>query len=876
MPKLQLAKQLLLLLFVIPLSLLCFSQATEQWVSRYNGPDNNDDNAASLAVDRDGNVYITGHSLVSETGFDYATVKYDAAGNELWAKRYTSGDVATSLTIDSSGNVYVTGYGINNKNNYDYATIKYDKDGNERWVRTFNGPGNGDDQAVSLVADGSGNVYVTGHSLGSETGLDYATIKYDTNGNELWAKRYNGMGNSEDKASSLAVDASGNVYITGYSQGSDARSIYATIKYDTDGNELWVREYNGPGIFNAAIDLAVDGSGNLYVTGYSVSTETNYDYATIKYDAAGNELWVGRYNGPGNGSDYVSSLSVDAFGNVFVTGRSPDNLNDYDFATVKYDASGNELWVRRYNGPGNSGDVPNSLAVDQSGNVYVTGNSQGTEFASDYATIKYDPNGNELWIKRYNGSGNSYDDATSITVDGTGNVYVTGSSIGNGTGYDYTTIKYVQVLQTWYRDADKDGYGNRALSVQRTTAPQGYIADSTDCDDSDPDIHPSPDEYKEDICSDGKDNDCDGLVDEDFSIVMLYRDKDGDGFGDATDAGFEGAYCSTSKDKEFVPNNEDCNDEDKMIHPGAAEICGNAVDDNCNGKMDDGCILPVITCPGNKVLSTDAGMCSAFVESVPPVRVSGPGTTTFGYTLSGATEGGATGEIYQQTFGKGVTTVTYFASDGKGQNTSCSFTVTVEDQEVPVIANISTTPTVLWPPNHKLVDVQVNYTLWDNCGATATLSVTGNDGANSSDWQVVDAHHVRLRAERSGSGAGRTYTITITAADGSGNTSIQTMKVLVPHDHSQKAVTQLGKEALNVQASPNPSRHDFALQLQTTSATPVSIRVVSAVGKLIELIPNTGAKGVVHLGSKYPAGTYYAEVLQGSRLVVVKLLKLTD
>jgi hypothetical protein len=417
------------------------------WVRRYNGPGNSTDNAYAIAVDGSGNVYVTGQSQGSGTGYDYATIKYDPNGNELWVKRYNgpanSGDGASAIAVDGSRNVYVTGNSYGSGTSEDYATIKYDPNGNELWVKRYNGPGNSSDLAVAIAVDGSGNVYVTGYSYGSGTSIDYATVKYDSLGNELWVKRYNGPGNSYDYAYAIAVDGSGDVYVTGGSYGSGTSYDYATVRYDLNGNELWVKRYSGPGNNNDyGRAIAVDGPGNVYVTGYSYGSETGYDYATIKYDPNGNELWVKRYNEPGNGYDYAYAIVVDGSGNVYVTGRSVGSGTSYDYATIKYNPNGNELWVKRYNGPGNSDDEAYAIASDGSGNVYVTGYSYGGGTVNDYATVKYDSLGNELWVKRYNGLGNDNDWARGIAVDGFGNVYVTGNSVGSGTGNDYSTIKY--------------------------------------------------------------------------------------------------------------------------------------------------------------------------------------------------------------------------------------------------------------------------------------------------------------------------------------------------------------------------------------------------------------------------------------------------
>ena len=107
----------------------------------------------------------------------------------------------------------------------------------------------------------------------------------------------------------------------------------------------------------------------------------------------------------------------------------------------EYDTTGNQLWALRYNGPGNDRDIPFALTLDAAGNAYVTGGSVGLGTSYDYAPIKYDSDGNQVWVVRYDGPASG---ANAIAVDQTGNVYVTGNSEGIGTGYDYATVKYIQ------------------------------------------------------------------------------------------------------------------------------------------------------------------------------------------------------------------------------------------------------------------------------------------------------------------------------------------------------------------------------------------------------------------------------------------------
>lgn len=377
------------------------------WVRRYNGTENGDEKAIALAVDKNENLYVTGWSR--DVGFysNYTTIKYAPNGDTLWIRDYNGPidnyDYATSLTIDLNGNVYVTGWSLDTGTSkyfvtWDYATIKYSPNGDTLWVRRYNGPANGSDLPGSifspmhvLAMDGDGNVYVTGSSDSVFNYEDYATIKYSPTGDTLWVRRYNGPQNSRDEPSALTVDQNGNVCVTGKSSNIGTLNDFATIKYSSNGDTLWVRRYNGSADSNdVANAIGVDDSGNVYVTGVSRGTGAfSDDIATIKYSPNGDELWVRRFDG-GNGWDGGKDLVLDKKGNVYVTGYSRSLTNE-DFVTIKYAPNGDILWQMRYNGPVDSNDIANAIAIDDSGNVYVTGRSIGSHTYQDhdYATIKY-------------------------------------------------------------------------------------------------------------------------------------------------------------------------------------------------------------------------------------------------------------------------------------------------------------------------------------------------------------------------------------------------------------------------------------------------------------------------------------------------------
>jgi hypothetical protein len=429
---------------------LCSARADtgmQAWVQRYNGPGNGLDDALAIAVDGSGDVIMTGYSTGNGGNWDYATIKYSSGGVPLWTNRYdgpgNGDDSANAIAVDSNRNVFVTGFSMGSGGNRDCVTIKYSSGGVPLWTNRYNGPGNSDDYGNAIAVDGGGNIIVTGESASNNTSpynYDFVTIKYSGGGVPLWTNHYNGPGNGDDHALDMAVDGGSNVFVTGISVGSGGNYDYATIRYSSEGAPLWTNRYNGPGNdYDYPIAIAVDGSGDVVVTGYA-DFFAGADYTTIKYSGAGVPLWTNRYNGPGNDYDYAEGMVLDGSRNVFVTGMSMGSGGNYDYATIKYSSGGTPLWTNRYNGPANDYDYPTAIAVDGSGDVVVTGYADFFTGA-DYTTIKYSGGGVPLWTNRYNGPGNDYDYAEGMVADGNGNVFVTGYSMGSG-GYDCVTIKY--------------------------------------------------------------------------------------------------------------------------------------------------------------------------------------------------------------------------------------------------------------------------------------------------------------------------------------------------------------------------------------------------------------------------------------------------
>lgn len=432
------------------------SQVNIQWQKRYSSSGANSDKAEDMVMDASGNVYVTGVARGSSGTLDYVTIKYNSSGVQQWIAEYNgpgSGmDEAHAIAIDPSGsNIYVTGWSYGDTTTgFDYATIKYSSSGTRLWTARYNNSSvvNGTDEAFDIGVDNGGNVYVTGTSDGNPGTSAATTIKYNSSGVQQIARRYAGSGGINAAYAIWVSPNAGIIYITGYAyQGTAADFNFVTIKYNSAVTQKWAVQYNGPASkYDEARALAIDGQGNVYITGYSLtSTPGNYDYSTIKYDSTGAQKWAKSYNGTGNDNDKANAIKVDAVNNVYVTGKSVGSgSNAEDILTIKYDKSGNLKWTARYNSPSNNYDEGKALAVDANRNVYVTGYSYTTGSSNDYITLKYDSTGVQQWVTKYNGTGNNADLAASMLLDNTGNIFITGSSKGLASLEDYETIKYCQ------------------------------------------------------------------------------------------------------------------------------------------------------------------------------------------------------------------------------------------------------------------------------------------------------------------------------------------------------------------------------------------------------------------------------------------------
>jgi hypothetical protein len=387
-----------------------------------------DEEGDGIAVDASGNVYVAGYTEggldgnISAGLADVFLVKYNSVGVKQWTRQLGTAlnDYGEAVAVDASGNVYVAGSteggldGNISAGLADIFLVKYDSAGVKQWTRqlgtTLTDIGEG------IAVDASGNVYVTGYTDGSldgnitAGGNDIFLVKYDSAGVKQWTVQLGSTSN--DYGEGVAVDASGNVYVTGWTEGGLDGNINVgmadifLVKYDSSGVKQWTVQL-GSTLDDISEGLAVDASGNVYVAGYTqggldgYNSAGNTDIFLVKYDSSGVKQWT-RQLGT---TDFEegSGVAVDASGNVYVTGWTNGGLDGYisegmaDIFLVKYDSLGVKQWTRQLGTTSN--DTGSGLAVDASGNVYAAGYTQGgldgniSAGNKDIFVLKYDSNG---------------------------------------------------------------------------------------------------------------------------------------------------------------------------------------------------------------------------------------------------------------------------------------------------------------------------------------------------------------------------------------------------------------------------------------------------------------------------------------------------
>jgi len=298
------------------------------WQQRFDGGFADDDAAFGVTADGAGNVLVFGYSGGGPNGYDLVVIKYDLPGALLWEARYdgpaNSADLPGSpnaIVVDGDGNVYVTGSSVGLQGFYEFVTLKYDAAGQLQWERRFAGAGGGHAGGWGLLLGPQGQVYAAGDAPNENGNGDITLLRYDRDGTLVWARLYDGPDAGHDSFYNIAGDAAGNVFLCGISYSPATNYDYVTLKYDADGQRQWSSRYDFARGVDYVLGVAVDADQNVYVTGQSLSSGGEYDIATIRYLADGSEHWVQRYTDPSwFGDDAAGAVVVDSNGAAYVSG----------------------------------------------------------------------------------------------------------------------------------------------------------------------------------------------------------------------------------------------------------------------------------------------------------------------------------------------------------------------------------------------------------------------------------------------------------------------------------------------------------------------------------------------------------------------------
>lgn len=356
----------------------------------------------------------------------------------LWQVSYNDSlpedNFAVKSRIDYEDNIVILARGSNSSlgTGVDFILIKYNANGEKLWNRRFNGTGNSSDYPADMVIDKYNNIYVAGRSWGgSSTKNDYLTLKYNPAGELLWSRRFDWLVSRNDVAYAIALDSNENVYVTGYATAAfNGNELYdmVTVKYNTEGDQKWVRSFIGYGdASDWGYSINCDSKGNILVSGFTRSLMTGHDIISVKYDSIGNIIWEKRFYN--HGDDFIRPLfsRIDANDNIIIASYYKGDSTLMDYLTFKYDSAGTLLWSRIYDGGIQLNDWVNDIKIDYKNNIIVTGSSPGLGTSYDFLTIKYSPEGNILWQNRFNDSTNTNDEGTIVAVDSKENVLVFGT-----------------------------------------------------------------------------------------------------------------------------------------------------------------------------------------------------------------------------------------------------------------------------------------------------------------------------------------------------------------------------------------------------------------------------------------------------------------
>lgn len=443
------------------------SAGVRTWVHQFGAALN--DFVEDIATTSNGDAFVVGittgslnETNLAEGSFDPFITRYTRAGDRAWFRQFGTAeeDLGLSVAVTPAGDAYVGGYtggtigSAPSSGGVDGFVTKFGTRTTRTWLHTL--ATSTYDSARGIASTSSGDIYVTGQTFGvlaagGSTSSDIFLAKYDKYGNRKWIRQFGSSASDDSRA--VAVDARGDVYIVGNTSGTlvtgggTSGDIFLA-KYDRNGNRKWIRQFGSTEFDDGAMGVAVDGRGNVYLTGYAQGSlnETNPNPGTddafiAKYDKNGNRKWVHQLGT--TGGDYANSVAVTSAGDAYIGGYTdgalaPSDGTGQDAFIAKYDRNGNRKWVRQFGTAGS--ETVNGLAIGRSGSVIVVGATDGVLVpgsptlgsALDGFAMKYDRNGIRKWANQF-GSGTN-DELLAVATATNGDIFVAGYTQGTTPG----------------------------------------------------------------------------------------------------------------------------------------------------------------------------------------------------------------------------------------------------------------------------------------------------------------------------------------------------------------------------------------------------------------------------------------------------------
>jgi hypothetical protein len=349
------------------------AEGTQLWQKEYNHSGSSIDYGADVVVDANDYIYICGATKASQAAFsDYLILRYTGNGDLDWSDTYdgttSTDDYASSLTFDEFGDLYITGASQGTGSGYDYVTLKYDIGGVLIWDQRYDRNGY-DDIAVKVLYNPDLGVDITGGSGQSTTNWDYVNLRYDVNGNQISEGIVTNQGFGFDKPVDMVQDTDGNVYVTGASSQNGTDYDITTVKLDTGNQVVWQKSHGYSGVEDRATSIDIDDQGNIYVGGF-VGNGSGNRSVLLQYSSTGDLNWKSETPINDQSLSVVADLKVSATGEI-VSITEKNKNNTYSWYISSINTTGQTLWGIEHEVNPTLNPHPKQVNILSNGDVYV-------------------------------------------------------------------------------------------------------------------------------------------------------------------------------------------------------------------------------------------------------------------------------------------------------------------------------------------------------------------------------------------------------------------------------------------------------------------------------------------------------------------------